>query len=228
MLGDTVWAMVVRLGREDVVLFLDNRKAKGFNAFLPVLHTPFFAEPNPKTVYGHRMFEGDARNPDLIRPRVVNGGGPDNPNDFWDHIDFIVREAEKRGMYVGFLHLWGNAFVSNKKSYTNGIARAYGEFVGRRYKGAPNIFWVLGGDCVPFADRSVDGADQRPDEGSHVEEDDPEHDAHDETHRGEDRLKEIIAAAHVDADDRVADEVVRLAVAHGLVGGAGGRRRLAG
>jgi len=41
MLGDTVWAMVVRLGREDVVLFLDNRKAKGFNAFLPVLHTPF-------------------------------------------------------------------------------------------------------------------------------------------------------------------------------------------
>ena len=162
MLGDTVWAMVVRLGREDVVLFLNNRKAKGFNAFLPVLHTPFFAEPNPKTVYGHRMFEGDARNPDLTRPRVVHGGGPDNPNDFWDHIDFIVREAEKRGIYVGFLPVWGNSLVSNKKSYTNGIARAYGEFVGRRYQGAPNIFWVLGGDCVPFADRSVDGADQRP------------------------------------------------------------------
>jgi len=148
-LGDTAWELFHRLTREQAELYLDNRARKGFN----VIQTVAIAEldghtaPNP---YGHLpLVELDP-----ARPAVKDG--PDN--DYWDHVDFIVDAANRRGIYVGFLPTWGRYWHDNVKDgkpiFTPANAQTYGEWLGRRYRGK-GIVWILGGD------RAVDNDTQR-------------------------------------------------------------------
>ncbi|MCP5517192.1 MAG: glycoside hydrolase family 140 protein [Verrucomicrobiales bacterium] len=139
-LGDTAWELFHRLDREEAVRYLDHRAARGFTvvqavalAELDGLHTP-----NP---YGHRpLIELDP-----TQPAVQDGPA----NDYWDHVDFVVREANRRGIYIGFLPTWGDKW--NRKwgvgpeIFTPANARSYGEWLGRRYREA-GLIWILGGD----------------------------------------------------------------------------------
>jgi len=140
-LGDTAWELFHRLNREEADRYLENRAAKGYTVIQAValaeldgLHTP-----NP---YGHKpLIDDDPNKPDVKE-------GPDN--DYWDHVDYVVRKAESLGMYIGLLPAWGDKW--NKKWGTGpvifapGNAEVYGQWIGRRYKDAPNIIWILGGD----------------------------------------------------------------------------------
>ncbi len=73
--------------------------------------------------------------------------GPEN--DYWDHVDFVVAEANQRGMYIGFLPTWGDK--RNKKwgegpeIFTVDNAFKYGRWLGQRYRNA-GVVWILGGD----------------------------------------------------------------------------------
>src|ERR1019366_6034896 len=64
-------------------------------------------------------------------------------------VDFVVAQANQRGMSVGFLPTWGDKW--NKKwgvgpeIFTPQNAAAYGEWLGKRYRDA-GIIWILGGD----------------------------------------------------------------------------------
>ncbi|HET7733863.1 MAG TPA: glycoside hydrolase family 140 protein, partial [Paludibacter sp.] len=63
---------------------------------------------------------------------------------YWDHMDYIIKTAEKKGIYIGMVCIWGglvNAGQMNVKE-----AQAYGKFLGERYKNSPNIIWFIGGD----------------------------------------------------------------------------------
>ncbi|MFX7540918.1 DUF4038 domain-containing protein, partial [Acinetobacter baumannii] len=70
-------------------------------------------------------------------------------NDYWDHVDEVVRMANERGIYIGMLPTWGDKW--NKKwgvgpeIFTPESAERYGEWLGRRYRDA-GIIWILGGD----------------------------------------------------------------------------------
>ena len=79
-------------------------------------------------------------------------------NDYWDHVDFIVREANQRGLYIGFLPTWGRFWHDKVKEgrpfFTAANAEFYGEWLGARYKDA-GLVWILGGD------RSVDNEEQK-------------------------------------------------------------------
>lgn len=139
-LGDTAWELLHRLDREEVQTYLDDRAEKGFT----VVQTVVLAEldglntPNP---YGET-------------PLIDND--PTRPNEaYFEHVDYVIRQAEERGLYVGLLPTWGDKF--NKKwgagpeIFTPENARAYGEFLGERYREAP-VIWILGGDRNPDRD----------------------------------------------------------------------------
>lgn len=157
-LGGTAWSMYINADREDVRDYLDNRMAKGVTAVQAAAY-PFAypdKEDNYPNRYGHRPFQVTAAKPDLGSPRVLEGGRPDNPNDYWDHSDFMVRETKKRGFVFAILPCWGSAFINNKGwgewhdvLFTAEQARAYGKSLGARYKDEPHIIWVLGGDTRP-------------------------------------------------------------------------------
>ncbi len=140
-LGDTAWELVHRLDREEVTEYFRNRKEKGFN----VVQTVILAEMNglhTPNAYGNKpLFNDD--------PSRLN-------EKYFEHLDFVLIEAEKYGLYVGLLPTWGDKF--NKKwgvgpeIFTPEKAENFGELLGKRYKNYPNIIWILGGDRIPEND----------------------------------------------------------------------------
>lgn len=153
-IGGTAWHMVDRLGREEVDRYLDDRAAKGFTVIQAAVFMGGEDDPglcrNPVNAYGHRPFHGGDE-PDPASPRIFDGGMPDAPNDYWDHLDYIVRAARTRGLYLALLPCWGAFHVSGRGNPAGVIfdahtARAYGAFLGARYGREPHLIWVLGGD----------------------------------------------------------------------------------
>lgn len=139
-LGDTAWELFHRLNREDAVHYLDHRTRHGFSVIQAVALAELdgLNDPNP---YGHKPL----LNNDPTKPDVKDGAN----NDYWDHVDFIVAEANKRGIYLGLLPTWGDKW--NKKwgvgpeVFTPQNAEIYGEWLGRRYQKV-GLVWILGGD----------------------------------------------------------------------------------
>lgn len=140
-LGDTAWELFHRLNRAEAERYLQNRVALGFTVIQAVALAEFdgLTAPNAN---GHLPL----RNNDPTSPDVKDGPA----NDYWDHVDFIVQRAAELGLYIGFLPTWGDKW--NKKwgtgpeVFTPQNAETYGAWLGRRYKDAPNIIWILGGD----------------------------------------------------------------------------------
>lgn len=142
-LGDTAWELLHRLTREEADLYLRDRARRGFT----VIQTVVLAELdglNTPNAYGHVPLVDH----DPARP---NGA-------YFEHVDYVVRRADSLGLYVGMLPTWGDKF--NKRwgigpeVFTPENARAYGRFLGRRYRDAP-IIWILGGDRNPEDDEDL-------------------------------------------------------------------------
>jgi hypothetical protein len=115
---------------------------------------------NPENKYGFRPFHwAENHKADINRPISNKGGSPVQPNDYWDHLEYIIQKAESMGMYIGLLPCWGRYYVNNKipemRIFTESGAKTYGYFLGERYKAYPHIIWILGGDTP--ADDNVDG-----------------------------------------------------------------------
>jgi hypothetical protein len=133
-LGDTAWELFHRLTREDAERYLKNRAAKRFT----IIQAVALAELDGLTVpnaYGHLPL----RDADPTQPVEA----------YFAHVDWIVAKANELGLYVGFLPTWGDKW--NKKwgagpeIFTPDTARAYGEWLGKRYRDA-GLVWILGGD----------------------------------------------------------------------------------
>ncbi|WP_416865745.1 MAG: DUF4038 domain-containing protein [Imperialibacter sp.] len=157
-IGDTGWGLFQQLTREEVDQYLDNRQKLGFTVIQSVVYwyphgggIPS-GPHNASNAYGHRPFEGEEDAPDTSKPLIVKGGSPDAPNDYWDHVDYIVAAIKKRNMYLALLPCWGRAYVTEQfngshQEFNEEEARTYGAFLGKRYKAEPHILWVIGGDA---------------------------------------------------------------------------------
>ncbi|MBM4029771.1 MAG: DUF4038 domain-containing protein [Planctomycetes bacterium] len=139
-LGDTAWELFHRLNREDAEHYLMNRAKLGFTVIQAVALAELDGLNTPNA-YGHRpLVDNDPTRPD-VKP------GPDN--DYWDHVDYIVRRANELGLRIGFLPTWGDKWHRNSGKgplvFNPYNARAYGKWLGRRYRDA-GVVWILGGD----------------------------------------------------------------------------------
>lgn len=81
---------------------------------------------------------------------------------YWNHVDTLLDEIERLGMYAIVLPAWGNTVVRDKQGagevFDEAGARAYARFLGRRYKDRTNVVWMIGGDRSAVAG----GRDYRP------------------------------------------------------------------
>jgi len=137
-LGDTGWLLFSKTSREEAIQYLQIRKDQGFNVVqVMVLH-----EIIEKNVYGDFAVE----NQDVSRPVVTPGNDyrDEKAYDYWDHIDFIIDEAAKRGIYVGLVPVWGSIVKSGKVSVKQ--AESYAKFLALRFKNKTNVIWLNGGD----------------------------------------------------------------------------------
>jgi len=74
---------------------------------------------------------------------------PARPNPaYFEHVDHLVDYADRQGLVLAMLPTWGY-YVKEAPVLNARNARAYGRWLGARYKDAPNVVWVNGGDRTP-------------------------------------------------------------------------------
>lgn len=93
-LGDTAWALFIRLNREQVDQYLEKRAGQGFTLIQAVAVMGYSFPWNAPNAYDDRPF---------------HHGDVGNPNEaFWDRADYIINKARSLGMYVALLPAWGS------------------------------------------------------------------------------------------------------------------------
>ncbi|MEO6810125.1 MAG: glycoside hydrolase family 140 protein [Isosphaeraceae bacterium] len=132
-LGDTAWELFHRLNRDEAVHYLRNRAEKRFTVIQAVVLAEKAGLDVPNA-------NGDLPLVDKDPAKPVEA--------YFQHVDFIVNQAEKLGLVVGMLPTWGSWWHDDKTTIFNPKnAKVFGEFLGKRYKDKP-IIWILGGDRI--------------------------------------------------------------------------------
>lgn len=137
-LGDTGWLLFTKCSKEETIHYLDTRQQQGFNVVQAmVLHTLI-----AKNVFG----DSALINKNVATPLVTPGNNVNDAAayDFWDHIDFVIAEAAKRGIYIALVPVWGSNVKDGKMTVEQAIA--YAKFLAERFKAHTNIIWLNGGD----------------------------------------------------------------------------------
>jgi hypothetical protein len=133
-LADTAWELFHRLNAGEAGRYLQNRAAKGFT----VIQAVVLAE------------RGGLEEPNANGDLPLHDRDPAQPNEaYFRHVDWIVDRAGALGLVTGMLPTWGRYWkqVGQREApiFSPENARAYGRFVGARYRDKP-IIWILGGD----------------------------------------------------------------------------------
>jgi hypothetical protein len=136
-LGDTAWPLLVEYPREAAEEYLRHRGRLGFNVIQTVV----------AWTHGGSGAEKDrGPQPNVFGERPWKNENPATPNEaFFTNVDHLVRFAHQQGLVLAILPTWGY-YVTGSKILTAQNARAYGRWLGARYRTAPNVVWVLGGD----------------------------------------------------------------------------------
>jgi hypothetical protein len=136
-LGDTGWEMLHRLDRSEMEHYLRNRAGKGFTVIQTVILSEIDGLTFPNMEGNLPLVEFD----------------PEQPNEnYFELVDFAVEKAEEFGLVLALLPTWGRYVLPDSHPLTEeavfhpGNAYTYGKFLGERYREAPNVVWVLGGD----------------------------------------------------------------------------------
>ena len=133
-LGDTGWLLPQNLDRGEAKNYLQNAAKNGFN----VVQVQTICGVPCINAYG--QYSNDRYEP-WNMSRFDNSA---TTYTYWDHMDYIVEEAERNGIYIAMDCIWGG-LVKAGLIDTEG-AEAYGTFLAERYKKHPNIIWMIGGD----------------------------------------------------------------------------------
>ncbi len=129
-LNDTAW-FLPRVSDAEVKTYLADRAAKGFTSVMMVA-----------------KFRDDVR--------LQNGSGlvgafdnnnTDTPNAaYWSHIDTILTEAERRGLYVSLVVMWAEDYQTLGLGKDTAKANRLGRWLGARYRDRTNLIWVVSGE----------------------------------------------------------------------------------
>lgn len=130
-MGDTAWLLPERTDRDEAARYLRHAAEEGFN----VVQVQVINGVPAVNRYGALS------NPDGWNMQAASVPGV---YGYWEHMDHIVDTAERNGIYVGMVCIWGGLVKAGLLSEAD--ATGYGEFLARRYRDRPNIIWIIGGD----------------------------------------------------------------------------------
>lgn len=137
-LGDTGWLLFGKLNREEAARYLEDRRKKGFNVIqVMVLHGLGVVNK-----YG----DSALHNNNVATPFTTPGSSFTDPvqYDYWDHVDYVIDLAAKKGLYMALVPVWGTNVKAGWVSEDQ--AKTYAAWLAKRYRNRPNIIWLNGGD----------------------------------------------------------------------------------
>lgn len=144
--GDTPQGLISRLSEEQAEKYFADRQAHGFNTVGWIDATcagnDYPENKEGATFDGIRPFTGfvsggtDYKHYDLSKPNEA----------YFTRLDHIIKLAEKYGILVFIDPMETIGWLPTLRH--NGLAAdyGYGQYIGRRYKGFPNIAWLNGND----------------------------------------------------------------------------------
>jgi hypothetical protein len=144
--GEAAWSLIAQPSDADAETYLADRAARGFNAIIVNLIEHQYADHAPAD------FSGDA-------PFI--GATFSTPNEaYFAHADHVISRAAAHGIsvflfpaYLGYgsrqCNIHNEGWGTDMERASETVMRAWGVYVGNRYKSFPNIIYVIGCDADP-------------------------------------------------------------------------------
>jgi len=151
--GDSPQALIVNLSEADAEVFLANRATNGFNTmWINLLCNDYTGgRADGSTFDGILPFSNVLSNYTPARYDLTT------PNEaYFARVDRVLSNAAQLGLLVVFDPIetggWLNTILDNGAAN----CRAYGQYLGNRYKNFDNIIWLNGNDYTDWSDSGVD------------------------------------------------------------------------
>ena len=93
-LGETGWLMPQRLNRDEVSYYLNKCKDAGYN----MVQVQVLNGVPSMNIYGQYSMIDGFNFKDINRKGIYG---------YWDHMDYIIKSAASRGIYIGMVCIWG-------------------------------------------------------------------------------------------------------------------------
>ena len=153
LVGDSPQALFVQLTEAEAGAFLTNRAALGFNS----LWVNLLCTTNNGGLIGGLTVNGIAP----FTNTIPSTGKYDltTPNEaYFAHVDRVISNAAQLGIQIMLGPLETSVGVWTSVALTNGTnrCRAYGQFLGNRYKNFDNILWWNGNDFQDWTNAATD------------------------------------------------------------------------
>ena len=134
LLSDTAWLLPARYTLAEVTSHVKTRVAQGFTA---IQMTASFPENGYQTL--ESVFTGG----DFTRPVTA----------YWTELDAKIKQATDAGLILILNPFWKKTSDATISSNGTAKCRAYGKWLGTRYRDNPRVAYFLGGDSSPDAVR---------------------------------------------------------------------------
>jgi hypothetical protein len=151
IMGDSPQALIVNLTTNDAAFFFADRGAHGFNSmWINLLCSTYTGgRSNASTLDGILPFTGmipSTSSYDLTQPNEA----------YFARVDAMLNLAAAQGLQVMLDPAETGSFLSVMLDNGTNKCRAYGQFLGNRYKNFPNIIWLSGNDFQTWRTASND------------------------------------------------------------------------
>jgi hypothetical protein len=160
IVGDSPQGLISRLSETQADSYFADRQAHGFNAAgwidVACVGDDFPDNTEASTYDGIRPFTGfihggtDYTHYDLTKPNEA----------YFARLDYIITLAAKHGILAFIDPVETKAWLPVLRNNGRTAAYAYGQYLGRRYKGFPNIAWLHGNDYITWTDPKDDALTQ--------------------------------------------------------------------
>ncbi|HVU23786.1 MAG TPA: DUF4038 domain-containing protein, partial [Opitutus sp.] len=151
--AEFAWALPTKASAQDLDVYLADRKAKGFDAFV----TMAMMRPGGTYRWPAANVNGDAA---FLQPDDFS-----TPNDrFFDHVDLVIDKAAAQGFAVLMFYAYAGYNGGNEGWYeviaqppnTKEVCYGFGRYLARRWKEKANLILMAGGDYTMPAGETRD------------------------------------------------------------------------
>jgi Protein of unknown function (DUF4038) len=138
--GDSPQYLIQQLSKPDVKAYLFDRAVRGINVLWMIAADKIYQSNPPYNLAGNAPFSG---------ADFANFNEP-----HWAHVDYVMQRCLAYGMTVLLMPLFvglsgQQGYLTILKASSNAVMRRYETFLANRYKGFPNLIWLLGADADP-------------------------------------------------------------------------------
>jgi hypothetical protein len=138
--GDAPQYLIQQLSNPDVEAYLGDRAARGMNILWMIAADKIYQSNPPYNSAGEAPFKG---------ADFTNFHEP-----YWAHVDHVMQRCLAYGMTVMLMPLFvgvkpTEGYLTTLPHTSDEVIEGYGTFLANRYKGFPNLIWLIGGDADP-------------------------------------------------------------------------------